>query len=133
VTEGAAAGRTEVLATLARLYVGDLDRSLPLLRELTGGPPALRFTLRPGVEIAVLGRFLVIAGSADELEPLRRTQATVVVSSLAGVRGLLEAHGASLLRGPAEVPTGVALTARHTDGSVVEYVEWRPEVRARAL
>ena len=128
-----AAGVTEVLATLARLYVEDLDRSLPLLCELTGGPPALRFTLRPGLEIAVVGRFLVIAGSAEELEPLRRTQATLVVSSLAAVRALLEAHGASVLRGPAVVPTGVALTVRHLDGSVLEYVEWRPEVRARAL
>jgi hypothetical protein len=41
-----------ILATLARLYVGDLDRSLPVLCELTGGRPAIRFTLRPGLEIA---------------------------------------------------------------------------------
>jgi hypothetical protein len=122
-----------VLATFARLLVSDLDGALPLLEQLTGREPALRFTLRPGLEIAIVGGFLVIAGAAEELEPLRPTQATAVVASLPEVERLLEAHGASVLRGPFDVPTGRALTARHGDGAIVEYVEWRPDVRERVL
>ena len=122
-----------VLATYARLLVPDLDASLPLLRRLTGRDPELRFTLRSGLEIAIVGRFLVVAGAAEELEPLRPTQATVVVASLPEVQRVLEEHGASVLRGPFDVPTGRALTARHSDGAVVEYVEWRPDVRERVL
>ena len=94
-----------VLATLARLLVEDLDAALPLLGRLTGREP----------------------------EPLRPTQATVVVASLAEVSAVLSAHGASVVRGPFDVPTGRALTARHGDGAVVEYVEWRPDVRERVL
>ncbi|MGW3148315.1 hypothetical protein ACWDG1_27330 [Streptomyces sp. NPDC001177] len=60
----------KVPATPARLYVDDMGRALPALRELTGENVRSRFPCA-GVEVASIGGFLVVAGSATELAPLR--------------------------------------------------------------
>ncbi|QMU67537.1 VOC family protein [Streptacidiphilus sp. P02-A3a] len=113
----------KVLSTLARLYVGDLDRALPALRELTGlEEPGLRFPYS-GVEVASIGGFLVVAGTEEALAPFRRVQSTVLVDDLDGVQDLLGAHGGEVLSGPNQVPTGRNITVRHPGGVVIEYVE----------
>lgn len=89
-----------VLAPFARLLVPYLDASLPPLRRLTRQEPALRFTLRAGLEVAIVSRFLVIAGAAEDLEPLGPTQATVAVVSLPDVERVLAEHATAVLRGP---------------------------------
>ena len=38
-------------------------------------------------------------------------------------RTYLEEKGAEIIRGPNKVPTGRNMTVRHSDGSVIEYVE----------
>lgn len=117
----------EILNTSARLYVDDLDRALSLLAELTGTTPYNRFSYG-ALELAAIGDFLVIAGSPEALAPYRDTQATVVVDNLDDAQRVLSAHGAELVHGPNEVPTGRSLTARHADGAVIEYVQLLPEL-----
>ncbi|MDX6351866.1 MAG: hypothetical protein QOF84_6656 [Streptomyces sp.] len=112
----------KVLATLARLYVDDLDRALPALRALTGQEIRRRFSYS-GVEVAGIGGFLLVAGTDEALAPFRNVQSTVLVDSLDGLQALLTAHGGEFLSGPNQVPTGRNAIVRHPGGVVFEYVE----------
>ncbi|MGW7403456.1 VOC family protein [Streptomyces sp. NPDC054833] len=112
----------KVLATLARVYVDDIDRALPALRELTGEDVRSRFPYG-GVEVVSIGGFLVVAGSAARLAPFREVQSTLLVDDLDGLHELLDRHGGELVSGPNEVPTGRNATVRHPGGVVFEYVE----------
>ncbi|GAB3961564.1 VOC family protein [Actinoallomurus acanthiterrae] len=115
-----------VLATLARLYVDDLDTALPALTELTGQRPGLRFAYGE-LELATVGGFLLIAGTPEALAPYRATQSTVLVDDLDAARELAGRHGAEVLSGPQQVPTGRNMTVRHKGGAIIEYVEHSPE------
>ncbi|MGW7525892.1 VOC family protein [Streptomyces sp. NPDC054783] len=106
-------------ATLARLYVDDLDGALPALRELTGQDVRTRFSYGD-VEVASIGGFLLVGGSEQALAPFRLVQSTVLVD---GLHALVTAHGGEVLDGPREVPTGRNATVRHPGGVVLEYVE----------
>ncbi len=121
-----------ILKTYARLWSTDLDRALPPLIELVGAECDLRFEFG-SVEIAAIGDFLVIAGSAEAAAELPRASTTVIVSDLGETRALLRAHGAEITFGPAESLTGSYLFARHLDGAEVEYVQWKPELRDRIV
>jgi hypothetical protein len=112
----------QVLATLARLYVEDLDRTLPLLSELTGEEPGVRFA-NGGLELASVGGFLLVAGSEEDLAPYREVQSTALVDDLDGVRKLIDVHGGEVLSGPNQVSTGRNMTVRHPGGVIIEYVE----------
>ncbi|MFI9272236.1 VOC family protein [Kitasatospora sp. NPDC052896] len=100
--------------------------------ELVAEPAHLRFEFGE-VEVAAVGDFLVIAGSAEAAARLPRASTTVVVSDLAAVQAVLAAHGATLTHGPARSVTGSYLFARHAEGAEVEYVQWKPELVARLL
>ncbi|MFF4340813.1 VOC family protein [Kitasatospora sp. NPDC001540] len=112
----------KVLTTLARLYVDDLDRALPALRELTGQEVGRRFAFGD-VEVAGIGGFLLVAGTEEALAPYRDVQATVLVDDLDGLQALLDARGGEVLSGPNRVPTGRNAVVRHPGGVVLEYVE----------
>ncbi|MFF7972523.1 VOC family protein [Streptomyces sp. NPDC007905] len=112
----------KVLATLARLYVDDLDKALPALRALTGEDTRTRFA-HAGVEVAVMGGSLLVAGSEEALAPFRSVQSTVLVDDLDGLREIVAEHGGEIIDGPNQVPTGRNATVRHPGGIVLEYVE----------
>ncbi|WP_245689582.1 VOC family protein [Streptomyces chattanoogensis] len=118
-----------VLATLARVYVDDLDVALPTFVELTGEQPRLRFTYR-GLNLASIGGYLLLAGSEEALAPYRGTHATAIVESIDQVLRLTEQHGGEILDGPNEVPTGRNLTVRHPGGATIEYVQFHATARS---
>ncbi|MFJ8210480.1 hypothetical protein [Streptomyces sp. NPDC096033] len=111
------------LATLARVYVDDLDVALPTFVELTGEQPRLRFAYRD-LTLASIGGFLLLAGTEEALAPYRGTHATALVESIDQVVRLTERDGGDILDGPNEVPTGRNLTVRHPGGATIEYVEF---------
>ncbi|WP_212818312.1 VOC family protein [Polymorphospora rubra] len=121
-----------ILKTYARLWVDDLDRALPLLTELVGAAPDLRFGFG-GVELAAVGDFLVIAGPAEQRARYADASATVVVSDLDEVVTRLAAHGGRVTVPVAASETGRFLYAEHAGGAQVEYVEWVPELVRRIL
>lgn len=108
------------LATLARVYVDDLDAALPTFTALAGEQPRLRFTYRD-LELAGVGAFLLIAGTPEALAPYRDTHATVIVDSLDDVLTT-----GTVLDGPNVVPTGRNATLRHPGGAIIEYVQFLP-------
>jgi hypothetical protein len=121
-----------ILKTYARLWVDDLEASLPLLRELVGREPDLRFRFER-VELAAIGDFLVIAGAPEERAKYANASATVVVSDLDELRGRLDAHGARVLAPEARSETGRYLYVEHAGGAQVEYVEWTPDLVRRIV
>ena len=112
-----------VLATYARVYVDGLDTALPTFVELTGEQPGLRFAYRD-LELAVIGGYLLIAGTEEALAPYRGTHATAIVASVTEILDLAERTGGEILDGPNDVPTGRNLTVRHPGGATIEYVQF---------
>jgi predicted enzyme related to lactoylglutathione lyase len=78
-----------------------------------------------GLELATVGGFVLVAGGAEALSRVQHVQATIAVEALEPVIAAMSAAGAAILDGPRDVPTGRNLTARHPDGTVVEYVQPR--------
>lgn len=117
-----------VLATLARVYVDDLDVALPTFVELTGEQPRLRFAYR-GLNLATVGGYLLLAGTKEALAPYRGTHATAIVESIDQILSITEQHGGEVLDGPNEVPTGRNLTVRHPGGATIEYVQFHAAAR----
>ncbi len=92
----------------------------------------LRFSHASGLELALVGDVLVLAGPEDMLRDFRATQVTLVVDDLDGA--LIDAatrHG-TLRRGPQQRATGRNATVGYPSGAVVEYVEWSPATRTEA-
>ncbi|MEE1795710.1 VOC family protein [Streptomyces sp. BE308] len=119
-----------ILKTYARLWADDMDASLPLLRQLVGGEPDLRFAFG-SIELAAIGDFLVIAGPAEERARYAHASATVVVSDLDELSARLATSGGRITTPEVTGPTGRYLYARHAGGAEVEYVEWVPELVSR--
>lgn len=113
-----------VFRTYARVYAEDLDQVLAAMHGVTGEPVATRFSMPNGLELASVGRVLVVAGDRKTLEPYTATTATLIVDDLDECLALLEQSGAEIVRGPQTVPTGRNLTARLAGGAQIEYVEW---------
>lgn len=113
-----------ILRTYARVYADDLDAVLTSMQAVTGEPVSGRFSMPNGLELATVGRILVVAGDRRTLEPFTATAATLIVDDLDECLLRLNEAGARIVRGPQEVPTGRNLTARLPGDAQIEYVEW---------
>lgn len=114
----------KILKILSRLYINNLDQAFEFYENLLGESAAMRFQIpQIGLELAQIGDILLIVGSEEDLKPFRSTQATFLVDSLDDFRAFLEENGSEIIRGPARVPTGRNMTAKHPDGAIIEYVE----------
>jgi len=123
-----------ILKTYSRIFTGDMDLSLRFLEHLTGQKPDYRFRLpEMGIEVSGLADFCVVAGSKEKLDPLRGSQGPLIVDDLAATEKFLIGAGAVITKPNQANVTGRNLFARHPDGSVLEYVEWKPELRLRIL
>jgi hypothetical protein len=121
-----------ILKTYARLWAADTDEVLPLLRDLVGAEPDLRFAF-DGVELTAIGDFLVIAGPPEVRDRYADATATVVVADLDAVTATLREAGARITTPETTSATGRFLYARHPGGVRIEYVEWVPELVARVV
>jgi len=75
------------------------------------------------LQLAQVGNILIISGSAEALKPFKDTQATFLVDSIIEFKDFLLNNGAIVIRDLKEVPTGMNMTVKHLDGTIVEYVE----------
>ncbi|MEK8127481.1 hypothetical protein WMW72_06085 [Paenibacillus filicis] len=116
-----------VFNILNRIYLEDesLDRVIPFYERLIGEKCRLRFThSQLGLELGQVGTILLIAGSRENLQPVRSTQLTFLVDSIHDFRDALIKEGAQILKEVTKVPTGFNMGVRHPDGTIVEYVEY---------
>jgi hypothetical protein len=120
-----------ILRTYARLWADDLDQALPLLQELAGREPDIRFAF-DNVKAAAIGHFLVIEVPLEERAKYPAS-ATVVVSDLDELTRQLTAHGGRITVPEATSEVSRFLYARHADGAEIEYVEWTPDLVQRII
>lgn len=116
--------------TLIRVYTppGTLESVTAFYERLLGTERDMYFTY-PAKELtlAVVGSFLLVEAAEEVLEPFRATDGTLLVASTDACLARLTAEdGVEILDPPHRVPTGTGFTARHPDGTVIEYVEHRP-------
>ncbi|GHE91546.1 VOC family protein [Streptomyces longispororuber] len=111
----------DILGTVLRVCVNDLEASVAFYERLTGSP-AMRFE-RGGVSVASVGCFLLMSGPEHELEILRKVTATIAVKDVDEALATLRACGAHIVAGPVPTPAGRNLIAMHPDGTILEYVD----------
>lgn len=121
-----------VLATFARLYVDDLDQAIEALAASGVTNVRLRFGHATGLQLALVGDVLVLAGSPETLAPFRATVLTLVVDDLE--QAIASAHRARawVAREPTEQATGRNVTMGFPAGPVIEYVEWSEDTKNAA-
>lgn len=113
----------KVIRNLTRIYLAPeaMDKTLAFYESVFG---ECRFRIQyEGLDLASVGPFFLCAGSNEALEPYREMRTILIVDSLNEFKESLLAHGAEILSEPQQLPTGSNMVAKHTDGSVVEYVE----------
>jgi hypothetical protein len=107
-----------------RLYVepGQLESTIAFYEGIQRKPCDRRIVIADaGIEVAIVGGFILLAGNAQALAPVRDAQAVLMVDSLDEFAPWLQANGAAILHGPRTALGGRHLTARNPDGLVVEY------------
>ncbi|SEN43046.1 hypothetical protein SAMN05192583_2753 [Sphingomonas gellani] len=106
------------------VMVEDFDDAVALYETLFRQPVRTRFDYREkGLRVAQVGQVLLIGGSAASLEPFRATAMTFLVSDLSGYAAYLPTIGATIVRAIQKVPSGRNMLVRHSDQSLIEYVE----------
>ena len=119
-----------ILKTYTRIFTGDIDLSLGLLRQLHGAEPHFRTRFR-NWELAGIGDILLVGGTDEALAPIRGSIGPLIVDDIDRTRRELEAAGATITMLLDDAPTGRGFYARHPDGNSVEYVQWTPELVER--
>ncbi|WP_055563165.1 hypothetical protein [Streptomyces atriruber] len=114
---------------LIRVYTGPgtLDAVAASYERLLATERDMWFTYpEKNLALAVVGAFLLIEGTEETLAPFRATHGTLLVDSAQKYLDRLAAEGATVTDPLIKVPTGSGFTARHRDGTIIEYVEHRP-------
>ncbi|MEV0118693.1 VOC family protein [Streptomyces sp. NPDC050844] len=115
--------------TFVRVFTGPgtLESVTAFYEQLLGVERDMWFTypeLRLG--LAAVGGFLLIEGTEESTAPFLSTAGTLLVDSAQKYLDRLTAAGAEITDPLKPVPTGAGFSARHPDGTVIEYVEHRP-------
>lgn len=118
-----------ILKTYLRVFTENVEQSLALLQQLVGREVDMRFKMpADGLEIVAIGDFCLVGGAAEVLAPIRACQGPLIVDDLTATTAALLAGGAEITKPEAQSPSGRYLYARHPDGTLVEYVQWKPEL-----
>ncbi|GAA1076965.1 VOC family protein [Nocardiopsis composta] len=116
----------------AFLEPGRLDPGIAFYERLQGVTADARFSYpEAGLRLAVVGAFLLIEGDREAVAPFLATAGTLLVDDVHPYHDRLVAEGAEITDPPKKVPTGTGFSARHPDGTVVEYVHHRPTADGR--
>lgn len=114
----------KVKKILTRLYVNDINPAIEFYKKLLNQDCNLRFKYTEmNLELAQIGNILILGGTDEALKPFKDTKVTFLVDSVKEFREFLLKNNAVIIRDLKEVPTGMNITVKHLDGTIVEYVE----------
>lgn len=116
-----------ILKTYTRMFTTDLGSTVATLAAVHGTEPHLWLNYEP-LTLVGIGDVLVIGGKDEALVPIRGTYGPWIVDDIEDTKGKLLANGAAVIRDIANIPTGRMMYMKHADGSVVEYVQWAPDL-----
>jgi phosphatidate phosphatase PAH1 len=80
-----------------------------------------------------IGDVLVIGGTDGALEPIHGSFGPWIVEDIDDAKGKLLANGASVVQDIKDISNGRMMYMKHADGTVVEYVQWTPELIERHI
>ncbi|MDN4633595.1 hypothetical protein QCD71_18900 [Sphingomonas sp. PsM26] len=121
-----------ILKTYTRVLTTDIEATVATLKAVHGTEPHFRFDYDP-LTLVGIGDVLAIGGTDAALEPIRGSFGPWIVEDIEATKGMLLANGASVLQDVKDITNGRMMYMRHADGSVVEYVEWTPELVERHI
>lgn len=116
-----------ILKTYTRMFTTDLEATVATLQAVHGTEPHLSLDYDPLMLVGI-GDVLVIGGTDQALAPIRGTFGPWIVENIDEAKAQLLASGASVMRDISVIPTGRMMYMKHADGSVVEYVQWAPDL-----
>jgi hypothetical protein len=116
-----------ILKTYTRMFTTDLEATVATLKAVHGTEPHLWLDYHP-LFLVGIGDVLVIGGTDEVLTPIRGTFGPWIVEDIDDAKAELLANGASVMRDIDDIPTGRMMYMKHADGSVVEYVQWAPDL-----
>ena len=119
-----------ILKTYARVVTENAERTLEGLRKLTGKEPDVRFAVGT-TEIIAIADFCIVAAPNEQLAALREIVGPVIVNNLEELYAKLVEQGSQITLGPIEAPSGTVLYARNSDGIVMEWLQYTPELMER--
>jgi len=114
----------KIKEVLNRFYVHDIEEAITFYEKILNEKCNKKFKYsQANLELANIGNILIISGSDEALKPFKDTQATFLVDSIIEFREFLLNNGATVIRDLKEVPSGMNMTVKHFDGTIIEYVE----------
>ena len=121
-----------ILKTYARLFTNDPEKTLRTVQALHGGEPHIRLEFN-GWHLIGIGDIFIVGGSDEALTPIRDSNGPLVIEDADETMALLKNLGAEIIIPMYDAPTGRGFNAKHADGNVVEYVEWKLELVERLI
>jgi hypothetical protein len=121
-----------ILKTYARLFTNDAEKTLETIQALHGDEPHLRLEFKDWHLIGI-GDVFIVGGTDEALAPIRDSHGPLIVDDADATMTALQKLGAEITVPMFDAPTGRGFYARHADGIVVEYVEWKPELVERLI
>ena len=113
----------KTLQVLSRVFVEDLDRTIPVYEQLLGEPCRMRFPIpQAGIELAQVGSVLLYAGEGKDRE--RSVDLSLVVDDLEQWRSYWLERGGCVIRDMWPVAGGRNMVLAHPDGTAAEYLEF---------
>lgn len=111
----------QILKMLKPVYVKELDKAVPLLLQTKAGT---RFHYEEKqLDIAVVGRLLLIGGTEEALATVRDISLSMLVDDVHAYKAWLLSQGAVIRQDITKVPTGYNMIVQQPDGTVIEFVE----------
>lgn len=115
----------KIFTSFTRIYTNDIDKTISFYETLTTKKCSVRFKYSDrNLELAQVDTFLILGGNDSDLEPFRKTIATLTVDSVSGFREFLLKNGGKIIRDIQTVPTGFNLTMKNPDGAEIEYIQF---------
>jgi hypothetical protein len=119
-----------ILKTYARVFTTNMNASLSVLAKLVGREPDLR-QMFGNLEVALIGDFCIIAGPKAAITPLFGGIGPVIVDDLQTTKTSIEVAGAEITMPVTEQVTGWNMYSRNSDGVLVEWLQFKPELWER--
>jgi predicted enzyme related to lactoylglutathione lyase len=110
---------TILSAVLTRVEVADLDAALPAYRALLASTEEIRRLDFPEFRMAIVGPFMLLEGTKEQLAPFRRTATLLVADHDAAVEAFVDAGG-HVVDGPVGSAGGLRTIVEDKDGTVFE-------------
>ncbi len=124
----------EVKKVLSRIYVHEIVSAVDFYEKLFNTKCTWKLDYREvNLVLAQVGDLLILSGTDEALKPFKDTKATFLVDSIAEFREFLLINGATIIRDLKAVPTGMNMTVKHLDGTIVEYVEYRKQSQGSSV